>query len=82
MNEVTGYLQGSELVISLSGRIDSNNAQQVEEDNGPLSTWTLVSWIVTGALTVAAITSASLMIPTSMSTKMSAARTPRSVVPV
>ena len=26
MNEVTGYLQGNELVIALSGRIDSNNA--------------------------------------------------------
>ena len=32
MNEVTGHLQGNELVIALSGRIDSNNAQQVEDE--------------------------------------------------
>ena len=32
MNEVTGYLHENELTIALSGRIDSNNAQQVEEE--------------------------------------------------
>ena len=32
MNEVTGYLQENELAIALTGRIDSGNAQQVEEE--------------------------------------------------
>lgn len=32
MNEVTGYLQENELTIVLTGRIDSSNAQQVEEE--------------------------------------------------
>ena len=32
MNEVTGYLQENELTIALTGRIDSSNAQQVEEE--------------------------------------------------